>query len=225
MGHIRIISESGEPFGDRVAAGRLLADYLQHLRGRNAVVLGIPRGGVIVAAQVARALDAELDVALTRKIGAPYNPELAIGAISESGNLVIDAALAPRTGANDAYIETQKLLQLQEISRRSMIYRTVRPKVTLKDRNVVITDDGVATGATMLASLMAARNENPASLICALPVGPRDTLAKLAEQADEIVCLRVPAYFEAVGQFFDDFRQTSDEEVILILQQYKQEAA
>lgn len=218
MGALHIISHSDEPFKDRQQAGRLLAEELKLWRGKAGVVLGIPRGGIIVAQELACFLSAELDIVLSRKLGAPLNSELAIGAVAEDGQALINKALAFETGADSAYIQEESSRQLEEISRRRKLYRDVRPKADLKGKWVVVTDDGLATGATMQSALWAARKDGPAGLIAALPVAAQESLEKISDYADEIICLRLPSFFAAVGQFYLEFGQTSDEEAIKILQ-------
>jgi predicted phosphoribosyltransferase len=217
MGALRIVSRSGEPFQNRKEAGELLAVELSALKGKSRAVLGIPRGGVVVAREVSRALDAALDIVLTRKLPAPHNPELAIGAVSEDGRAVLEKPIVAHLEIDEDYIEEEKERQLNEIRRRASAYRNVLPKLDLTDRIVIVTDDGVATGATMQASLLAARREKPEKLVAALPVGAADTLERLSAYCDELVALRVPPFFGAVGQFYTDFEQTSDEEVLEIL--------
>jgi len=219
MGTHRVISTSDEPFRDRTEAGHLLARELESYRGPGTTVLGIPRGGVVVAAEVARALDADLDIVLARKIGAPGNPEAAIGAISEDGRLFIDKSLASYVRADSPYIESEKRRQMARIKELAGEFRAIRPKVPLAGRTVIVTDDGVATGATMRAAAWAARHENPHKVILAIPVAPAEAIESLAEDADEVVCLRVPPYFAAVGQFYMEFGQTSNEEVKAILEE------
>lgn len=223
MGKLRILSWSEEPFKDRSEAGNLLARELKGLRGKGIVVLGIPRGGIVVAAEMAALLEAELDIVLSHKLGAPGNPELAIGAISEDGEVLLNEGLLSYSGAEESYIQQEKARRLAEIKGRVEQYRRVHPKVSLKGKAVVITDDGVATGATMDAALWAARKEEPKRLISAVPVGPKETLERLTEYADEVICLRVPSYFMAVGQFYRDFEQIGDEEVLRILKEAGQE--
>jgi predicted phosphoribosyltransferase len=217
MGITRIISYSDEPFFDRREAGQLLADELRHLSDKETVVLGIPRGGIVVAAELAEALHADLDIVLSRKLGAPGNPELAIGAVSENGKFLINEEWAFQVGANKAYIEEEKARQWKEITRRREWYRDVRPKIDLKGKVVIVTDDGIATGATMEAALWVARQEGPKSLIGAVPVGAEDSLEKLTRYADELLCMRLPEFFAAVGQFYLNFPQVTDEEVLEIL--------
>ena len=217
MGKVRILSYNEEPFRDRIEAAQLLAEELTKFRGKNVSVLGIPRGGIIVAREIASALDASLDIVLTHKLGAPGNPELAIGAITEDGRIFLNEMLASQVGAQNAYLQEEKARQLAVIKRRGEQYRKVLPRVSLKDNIAIITDDGVATGATMKAALWAARQEHPKVLIAALPVGPADTIRELARDADEVVCLRCPSFFAAIGQFYLDFSQVEDEEVLEIL--------
>jgi putative phosphoribosyl transferase len=217
MGTLRIVSDSGKPFDGRVEAGRLLAQQLQEYRGQKAVVLGIPRGGVIIAKQIAIELEADLDIVLAHKLGAPGNPELAIGAICEDGKLFIDERTSSYVGADENYIRQEKAQQLKEISRRVELYRKVLAKLSLKSRIVIITDDGVATGATMQAALWAVRQEKPQKIIAALPVGPMDSLERLSEDADETICLQAPPYFAALSQFYSLFTQVEDEELLQVL--------
>lgn len=218
MGTCMILSRSGEPFHDRMEAGRLLGEEMEGRKLKNAAVLGIPRGGVIVARELARSIGADLDVVIAHKLGAPGNPELAIGAVAENGRLFLDQRVASMVGADSAYVEDEKGKQLQEIARRAERYRRVRPKVPLEGRPVIVTDDGVATGSTVQAALRAVRQEGPSKLILALPVGPEDTLRRLTDEADEVLCLRVPPFFAAVGQFYEWFTQTTDDELLDILE-------
>jgi predicted phosphoribosyltransferase len=217
MNNARIVSYSEESFSGRIEAGQMLAGELTKFRGKNAVVLGIPRGGIVIAREIAFALDARLDIVLTHKLGAPGNPELAIGAITEDGKIFLNEMLAGRMDAESVYLKQEKERQLAVIKRRVEQYRKILAKAPLKDSIVIITDDGVATGATMKAALWAARRERPKMLIAALPVGPQDTVRELSQDADEVVCLRSPSFFGAIGQFYLDFSQVEDEEVLEIL--------
>ena len=219
MARLRIISDSSESFSNRVEAGKLLARELEKFRYKNVVVLGIPRGGVIVASEIARAFGAGLDIALAHKLGVPGNRELAVGAICEDGMLFVNKTVASHVGADDRYIEHEKTCQLQEISHKVQLYRSILPKLSLEGRIVIITDDGVATGATMQAALWAIRQEKPKKLVLALPVGPQDTVTKLSEDADETICLTTPPFFEALGRFYREFGQVEDEQVLQILEQ------
>lgn len=214
---------TGKPYANRRQAAQRLSENLSAYRTRHPVILGIPRGGVIVADTIAQELDADLDVVLTRKLGAPGNPELAIGAVSENGAVHLQTEIAGRVGADEDYIEREEQRQLAEIRMRLERYRSVRPKVPLEGRTAIIVDDGVATGATMQASVWAARHEGPEHIVVAVPVGAQDAIERLEREADQVVCPYVPAYFYAIGQFFVDFGQVSDEEVIEILRAHSQE--
>jgi predicted phosphoribosyltransferase len=219
MDKLQIKSESGEPFIGRIEAGELMAVELERFRNKKAVVLGIPRGGVIVANQIAQLLITDFDIVLSHKLGAPANPELAIGAVCEDGTIFINKNLARYVGADEGYIEQEKNRQLQEIARKVQLYRKIIPKVGLKQRLVIVTDDGVATGATMRAALWAIRQEKPEKIVMALPVGPKDTVTQLSEDTDETVCLKTPPGFDALGRFYKNFGQVEDEELMEILKQ------
>ncbi|OHB67072.1 MAG: hypothetical protein A2Y77_05205 [Planctomycetes bacterium RBG_13_62_9] len=198
-----------------------LAERLREYRPHHPVVLGIPRGGIVIADTIAAELQADLDIVLTRKLGAPGNPELAIGAVSEHGELLLQQRIARAVDADEEYIEREKTRQLAEIQERRERYRSVLPKVPLQGRVAILVDDGVATGATMRASIWAARAEDAAQVIVAVPVGASDAIETLRGQADDVVCLLVPDYLYAIGQFFLDFRQVDDEEVVNILRAHR----
>lgn len=217
MGKLRVVSHSDEPFKDRKDAGKLLAAYLKDLGGKDTVVLGIPRGGIVIANEVSRVLNSELDIVLARKIGSPGNPELAIGSVGEDGKLLLNEDLSFRVGADKDYISKEKTLQLREIDNRIRLFRHCKAKITLKGKTVIITDDGVATGSTMQAALWAAGKENPKRLIAAIPVGAEESVRLLADYADEVIVLRVPPELGAIGQFYKNFTQTTDEDVVKIL--------
>ncbi|MFZ5768662.1 MAG: phosphoribosyltransferase [Bacillota bacterium] len=185
------------------------------------LVLGVPRGGVVVAARVARALGATLDVIVPRKIGAPRNPELAIGAVGPDGQVIIDQGLAELVGASAAYIAKESQRQAQEVRRRLELYRRGLPPPELEGMDVVVVDDGVATGHTVLAALRALRPQRPATLTVAVPVAPPESVARLQEEADRVVCLATPSPFYAVGQFYRHFPQVSDEEVAGLLHAHR----
>jgi putative phosphoribosyl transferase len=204
------------PFLDRRQAGALLADALLHLRGPDTVVLAVPRGGVPVARIVADRLGAPLDVVLARKLGAPFNPELAVGAIDETGwvHLWPDAA---RAGAGSDYLADEQARQRALIADRRMSYRGGRPPLTLARRCVIVVDDGLATGATMIATLHAARAAGPARLVCAVPVASAEALEAVAPWADEVVCLARPREFLGVGQFYVEFDPVSDAQARALL--------
>ena len=216
---LRIISKSSEAFSDRIEAGRLLADQLGEYHGRESAVLGIPRGGVIIAAELANRLSADMDIVLTHKLGAPYNRELAIGAVCEDGTHFVNDSIAGYVGADEKYITQEKSRQLEEITRKVELYRPVLSKLPLEGRIVIVTDDGVATGATMQAALWAVRKEKPVKIVLAVPVGPPDTIKKLSADADETVCLRTPSDFQALGRFYIEFPQVEDDQLIKILEE------
>lgn len=216
---LRILSYSSAPFVDREDAGKLLAVELSEYRGQKAAVLGIPRGGMVVAREIARALDAELDIVLAHKLRTPGHEELAMGSVAEDGKLFLNQEVVGGLGVGEAYIQQEKARQMAEIKRRTELFRRVRPKVTLKGRIVIVADDGVATGATTQAALWAIRLEQPQKLIAAIPVGPEDTIRRLAEAADKMLCLRAPPLFAAVGQFYQQFYPVDDEDVLKILRE------
>jgi predicted phosphoribosyltransferase len=222
MGEVNIVSTESRAFNDRIEAGTALADELSDLKGKNPLIIGVPRGAVPMAAVIADELDGELDVVIVRKLGAPGNPELAIGSVTEEGEAIINESFAGRTGASDEYIEQEKQRQMDRIEERKRVYREERPKVSMEGRIVVVVDDGFATGATMKAALESARSENPERLIAAAPVGAQDTCREMGNYADEVICLRAPQFFGAVGAFYRDFGQVSDDEVVEILKERMQ---
>ncbi len=206
-------------FQDRREAGQALARELASFEGSsNLIVLGIPRGGVVVGHEIAKALGAPIDVYITRKIGAPHNPELAIGAVASDGTLIIDQQLVRRLGVEQDYIEEESRRQKDEISRRLSEYRGDRPSPQLAGKIVILVDDGVATGATTLVTIRAIKAQDPSELVLAVPVGPRDSIETLRQEVDKLVCLHAPEIFWAVGAFYNMFDQTSDAEVKALLQ-------
>jgi len=209
-------------FSNRVDAGKRLGAALTDFKGKNAVVLAIPRGGVVVGFEIAMALDLPLDVIIPRKVGAPDNAELAIGAMTEDGTIILDRNLVAYLGVPDSYIKEESERQKHEIERRLKMYRKNEPYPNLKGRDVIIVDDGIATGSTMKAALASVKNRGAKTVTVAVPVGPPDTIKELKVQADRVVCLYMPEYFAAIGQFYIDFDQTSDEEVTELLRQNRQ---
>jgi putative phosphoribosyl transferase len=217
MGSLRIISHSSQRFRDRREAGRLLAAEMGAYRGRSAVVLGVPRGGMVVAAKLAQAIEAEMDIVLAHKLRTPGQAELALGSVSEDGKLFLNLDVIQTLNIGEDYIQEEKARQMDEIGRRTGLFRQVRQKVRLAGRTVIVTDDGVATGATTQAALWAVRLEKPARLVAAIPVGPEETIVRLADDVDEMVCLRTPPFFAAVGQFYASFDPVDDDDVLKLL--------
>jgi predicted phosphoribosyltransferase len=208
-------------FADRTEAGRRLAEPLQRFKDQQPVVLALPRGGVPVAYEVAKALRAPLDLVLVRKIGAPFQPELAIGAVvdGERPELVVNRDLIDEYRIPESYLESERARQLEEIERRRQLYLAGRARAPVRDRTAIVIDDGIATGATMEAALLATRRAGPKGLVLAVPVAPPDTLERLRPKVDEVVCLMVPEFLGAIGSFYRDFRQLDDDEVIELLRQ------
>jgi predicted phosphoribosyltransferase len=200
-------------FRDRRHAGDALAEGLERYRGCNALVLGLPRGGVVVAAQVARWLDAELDVVVARKLGSPVSPELAIGAVTANGGRFLNEDVIAALGVSEAYIEGVTAVQRAEAQRREADLRGARPAPSIAGRVVILVDDGLATGATMRAAIRSVRQHRPRRLVVAVPVGSVEACTALRDEADEVVCLSAPQDFGAVGRFYGEFWQTEDAEV------------
>lgn len=204
-------------FSDRNEAANMLAEKLSNYKGKNPLILGIPRGALPMAKIIAEKLGGTYDVVLVRKLRAPYQPELAIGSVDESGWSYI-ADHAESTGADSRYINAEKQAQMDTIRKRRAQYTPFRSPIDPAGRVVIVIDDGLATGATMISALHGLRSRAPARLVCAVPVSPPETLNKVTEFADEVVCLEAPAKFQAVGQFYLNFPQVEDEEVIEVLQ-------
>jgi predicted phosphoribosyltransferase len=209
-------------FAHRQDAGRKLARALHAYRGQRPLVLGLPRGGVVVAAEVARALDGELDVLFVKKLGAPGNPELAIGALGESGKPCLNDDIAKMLGVNDEYVSSLAARKLEEIRAQARLYRAVKAPSTATGRLCILVDDGLATGATMIAAIHAVHAERPASIVVATPVSPDDTLAKIREmrKVGDVICLEVPTWFSGVSQVYDDFGQVEDATVLGLLKEF-----
>jgi predicted phosphoribosyltransferase len=203
-------------FRDRIDAAERLAVALAHYKGTNPLVLAIPRGAVEMGRVLADRLDGELDVVLVRKLRSPFSPEFAVGAMDETGWAYI-APHAASAGADDRYLELEKAAQLDTLKRRRQEYTPARPPIDPAGRIAIVVDDGLATGATMIAALHAVRAKHPAKLVCAVPVGAPDSLESVRPYADELVCLDAPEIFYAVGQFYGEFRQVEDDEVIALL--------
>ena len=210
-------------FRDRREAGRRLAEALNGYRPRRPFILAIPRGGIVVGYEVAVALDAPLDVVVPRKLRAPYNPELAVGAVAHDGSVYVDSPLVSSLRIPEEYLKEETATQLEEIRRRMTVYRGDRPQPELTGRVAIIVDDGIATGSTMIAALRAVRGMKPEAVVAAIPVAPPEGVESLRAEADDVVCLYTPTLFYAVGQFYDDFAQTTDDEVVFLLRRREQE--
>lgn len=205
-------------YKDRKEAGRYLAERLTKYRGKpDVIVLGLPRGGVSVAHEIATSLDCRLDILIVRKIGFPGNPELAAGAVSETGTVVINERIVSAYGVGRDYLERETERQKAEIARRTTLYRGGKGLPSLAGKTVILVDDGVATGATMKAAIATLKEERLARLVVALPVASQDAEREIAPTVDEWLCPHTPAIFGAVGNFYHDFRQVEDDEVVAML--------
>lgn len=213
-------------FGDRTEAGRALAERLLEGKYDKPVVLALPRGGVPVAAEVAKALDAPLDLVLVRKIGVPDQPELAVAAVvdGEEPEMVVNQDVQIMAHVTTEYLNAARDRQLKEIDRRRKIYLAGRARVPVEGCTAIVVDDGIATGATVRASLKALRRRNPAKLVLAVPVAPASTIKELRSDVDEIICLQTPEPFYAIGPWYRDFHQVNDDEVVAILKGAQSEA-
>jgi putative phosphoribosyl transferase len=211
-------------FADRRTAGRQLAARLFHLRPDEPLVLALPRGGVPVGFEIARELDAPLDILLVRKIGVPWQPELALGAVVDGAapQVLINEGLAEELAVERSYIESETARQLSEIERRRRIYLGDKPPPALGSRTVIIVDDGIATGSTARAALRAVRKAGARRIVLAVPVAPEDTVEQLGAEVDEIVCLSSPSPFIAVGAHYREFPQLADADVIALLAERRQ---
>ena len=206
-------------FRDRNEAGRKLAAQLLHYKDQDPVVLALPRGGVPVGYEVARALHAPLDIIVVRKVGAPGQPEFGIGAVVDGDHPegVLDEDTVRLLNVSQDYLDRQIALELREIRRRQEVYRRGRAPIPLNGRTVVVVDDGIATGGSMRAALRAVRRAAPKHLVLAVPVAPPETIESLRSEVDDVVCVSTPVAFRAVGQFYEEFQQTTDDEVIRLL--------
>jgi putative phosphoribosyl transferase len=205
-------------FADRQDAGRLLAEKLAGYAKRDdVVVLGIPRGGVPVAFEVAARLSAPLDVFLLRKLGVPGHEELAFGAIASGGVRVLDQETIEALGIAEQDIEQVTTDELKELERREKAYRGGRPMLDVKRKTVILVDDGIATGSSMRAGIRALRQLQPKRIVVAVPAAPAGTCSQLSKEVDELVCVATPPLFHAIGQFYEDFTQVSDQEVLALL--------
>lgn len=208
-------------FVNRSDAGKQLLQQLQQYKdSKDCIVLALPRGGVVVAHEVARGLRLPLDIIVPRKIGAPNNPEFAIGALTEDGESIINEDIIQQAGISENYIAEQIKKEKGEAQRRLMTYRGDRPPVDLTNKIVILVDDGIATGATIRAAIQSAYARVARKIIVATPVSARDSLQLIEQEADEVIALHVPDFFAAVGQFYEEFGQTTDEEVMKILKHY-----
>ncbi len=201
------------------AAGRL-SEELKKVHLYDPVVLGIPRGGVVTGGAIARELGADLDVVLVRKLRHPAQPELAIGSVTEEGEVYMNEQLLGWGSVDEAYLERERQERYQELRRRRDLFREIRSAVPLRGRSVILTDDGIATGSTMLAALPAIRAQEPRELILAVPVAPPGRLEPFRSECDQVICLEVPTGFQAIGQYYEQFPQVSDAEACSVLQQF-----
>ena len=206
-------------FKDRTEAGSKLAAALLDLRGKDVVVLGIPRGGVVVADQVAKALGAPLDVVVTRKIEAPGEPEYALGAVTQEGDVIMDRQAAESLGATPGYLDEQVRTKREEVKERLKRLRGDEPYPKLDGRTVVVVDDGIATGSSVGAAVMSVKKGNPREVVVAVPVAPADVVEALGQDGLRVVCLETPGDFLAIGEFYDSFEQVEDGEVKRILEE------
>ena len=204
-------------FRDRIEAGNLLAERLAENRFAPIIVLGIPRGGVILGDIVAKKLDADFDIVIPRKLGAPENEELAMGAVMEDGTVYINTYIVNALRIPENYIESERLRQVAEIRRRSTAYRKHGLSYNIRGKNTIIVDDGIATGATVIASARWARKHNPSTLTIAVPVAPFQSVEVLEQESDSIIVLHMPHDFGSVGQFYEEFGPVSDDQVTQIM--------
>ena len=213
---LRVLSRSDVPFRDSEEAAQLLCDELEAYRASHPVILGIPRGGLLLASELSRLLNADLDVMMTHKVPSEKDREVAVGAVTECGRLFVERSNSGSIG--DTYLHDEKNRQLTLLHSRLDQYRKALPRIPLQGRVVIVTDDGVATGFTMKAALWAARQQHPARLVAAVPVAPETVLKELSLFADETVCLKTPPLFYGVGQFYEDFGPVEDRDLMRLLE-------
>ena len=209
-------------FLDRVEAGQKLAEKLLKYKEMGPIVLAIPRGGVVVASEVASALSCDFDLVIPRKIGAPNNPELAVGALAKEGAVILNKELTKSLNISPDYLREEIEKQVIEIKRRRQKYLGDRSSIDLRGKTVILVDDGLATGYTSLAAIKAVREDKPEKVVLAVPVAPREAIERLKTEVEELICLETPELFFAVGQFYYDFAQTTDEQVVEILTRHHQ---
>lgn len=203
-------------FKNRADAGKRLTEVLQKYRGQNTIIYALPRGGVVVGAEIAGQLDAPLDLLIVRKIGHPQNPEFAIGAVSESGETIFNQTES--ANVNPDYLKQEKISQQAEARRRRLIYLQNKPSISAKGKTTILVDDGVATGLTMKAAILEIQKQQPKKIVVAIPVAPLETVKELATMVDEVVVLDSPENFTgAVGAYYEDFPQVMDKEVVKLL--------
>jgi len=207
-------------FRNREDAAQQLAQRLESRHLLDPLVLAIPRGGVVTGAVLARKLGADLDVVLSRKLRAPMQPEFAVGAIAEDGRVYLNRSAKGVFGLTDEYLAEERSRQLAEIARRQKLFRAVRPAAPVTGRSVIVTDDGIATGSTMIAALRTVKGQKPHDVIVAVPVSSPDRLEEIRRFCDEVVCLLSPEEFYAVGQFYEDFTAVEDEQVVDLLREF-----
>jgi predicted phosphoribosyltransferase len=216
----RQAQEESRMFRNREDAAHQLAQLLKGRELYDSLVLAIPRGGVVTGAVLARELGAELDVVLSRKFRAPLQPELAVGAISEDGRVYLNHYAQDVPDLTEDYLAAERRHQLGEIARRKKLFRGVRPEASVAGRSVIVTDDGIATGSTMIAALQAVKTQNPREVIVAVPVASPDRMEEVRRWCDDVVCLLRPEEFWAIGQFYEDFTQVEDDEVVQLLREF-----
>jgi predicted phosphoribosyltransferase len=205
-------------FKDRQEAGKEVARALAEYKGKNVVVMGMPRGGVVVAREVAEALDAPLDIVVTRKIGAPGEPEFALGAVTQEGDVIVDSRAAESVGATAEYLQEEARRKKSEVKERMRRLRGDAPYPSLEGKTIIIIDDGMATGNSMRAAVQSIKMRGPKEVVVAVPVAPREAVAELSREGTKVVCLEQPRFFFAIGEFYKDFGQVEDAEVRKLLE-------